>query len=178
MRIMARQGLAASAVALLLGMALHGVASAQGDGSSPDAGLVTGEVARCVNGAEEPAAQVAVGVEGGSASLTRSDSNGQFFLSLPPGQYTITATASDGTASRQYVPVEAGQALDIGNLDIGGGAAGCGPDSDITAPVLPTFTSTPAPTAEPPTPTGTPTALPAATPTPAPDDTTDPGSAG
>ena len=108
-------------------------------------GVVTGEVARCVNGAEQPAAQVAVGVDGGSASLARTDANGQFLLALPAGQYTVIATASDGTASRQYVPVEGGQSLDIGVLDIGGGVAGCGPDSDITAPVLPTFTPTPLP---------------------------------
>jgi Carboxypeptidase regulatory-like domain len=168
MRIMARHRLTASAVALALGLALHGIARAQAD-QPADVGLLTGEVARCVNGAEQPAAQVSIGIEGGAASLTRTDSNGEFFLPLPPGQYTVIATASDGTASRQYVPVEVGQTLDIGILDIGGGVAGCGPDSDITAPVLPTFTPTPTPTPEAATPTATPTATPAPTSTPTPD---------
>jgi hypothetical protein len=84
---------------------------------------------------------------------------------LPPGQYTIIATATDGTASRQYVPVETGQSLDIGVLDVGGGVAGCGPDSDITAPILPTFT--PVPTALPVVATPIPAPQVAATSTPA-----------
>src|ERR1700738_800147 len=146
MKIMAGQRLSACAMALAVGLALHGIAIAQADQPAGDVGIVTGEVARCVNGAEQPAAQVAIGVEGGGASLVRTDSGGEFFLPLPPGQYTVIATANDGTASRQYIPVEAGQSVDIGVLDIGGGVAGCGPDSDITAPVLPTFTPTPTPT--------------------------------
>jgi hypothetical protein len=174
MKFKDRQGLWAGVGALVIGLALHGVAWAQTDGPPPDAGIVTGEVAHCLNGAEIPTPQVSVGVEGGSASLVRTDSNGVFLLALPPGQYTIIATASDGTASRQYVPVETGQTLDIGVLDIGGGVAGCGPDSDLTAPVMPTFTMTPTPTVEPPTPTTTPTALPAATPTPTPENMTEP----
>jgi hypothetical protein len=171
------QRLIASAVALVVGVSLVGVASAQ---DTSNAGLIVGQVARCVNGAEEPAANVAVGIDGGGSSLSRSDSGGEFFLSLPPGQYTVTATGPDGSASRQYVPVEAGQSLDIGILDLGAGIAGCGPDSSITAPVLPTFTPTPAavqptptivePTVAPTvqaTPELTPSPMPASEPTPA-----------
>jgi Carboxypeptidase regulatory-like domain len=176
MTFKATPGLWASAAAFAIGLALYGVAAAQTDGPPPGAGVVTGEVAHCVNGAEVPTPQVSVGIEGGSASLVRTDSNGLFLLALPPGTYTVVATASDGTASRQYVPVETGQTLDIGVLEIGGGLAGCGPDSDITAPVLPTFTMTPTPTTEPATPTSTPTPLPSPTPTPTPEeDMTDPG---
>jgi hypothetical protein len=162
MSIMARQRLSASAVAVAIGLVLHGVAAVEAQ--ADDQGVLTGLVARCVNGAEQPAGQVAVGIEGGGGSLARTDSSGQFLLALPPGMYTVIATASDGTAARQYVPVEAGQSLDIGIIDIGGGVAGCGPDSEITAPVLPTFTATP----EPPAPTATPIPVPTATPVPVP----------
>jgi hypothetical protein len=58
------------------------------------------------------------------------------------------------------VPVEQGETLDIGILDIGGGVAGCGPAEEVTAPVLPTFTPTALPTIAPPTPTPAPTATP------------------
>jgi carboxypeptidase family protein len=165
---MTRNRLSASFIALTLGFSSFGLARAQ-DGLPGDAGLIVGEVARCVNGAEQAAAQVSVGVEGGGSSLVRTDAGGQFFLSLPPGQYTITATAPDGSvsASRQYVPVEAGQALDIGILDLGGGVAGCGPDADITQPVLPTFTPTLTPVPVAPTAIPQPPAAPA-TPTPEP----------
>lgn len=137
------------------------------------AGLIMGEVDRCINGAETPASQVAVGVAGGSGNLARTDANGQFFIALPPGQYTVVANADDGTsANRQYVPVDAGQALDIGILDLGGGLSGCGLDSDITAPILPTFTPTASPAAaDVATPTPAPT-TPPATPTVVPVDTT------
>ena len=175
MSIKARTGLSASMMALAIGLAAHGVARAQGDAPVSLVGVVTGMVAYCVNGAEQPAAQVAVGVEGGSASLAHTDANGEFLLALNAGQYTVIATASDGTASRPYVPVEGGQALDIGILDIGGGVAGCGPDSDITAPVLPTFTSTPAaPTPAPPTPVPTAQPVPSSTPAPEPSAPDDP----
>ncbi len=167
MRDMARRGLIAGASALMVGLVLGGVASAQQDqpvSPSQTSGVILGMVARCVNATEQPAGQVAVGVEGGSATLARTDSSGQFSLALPPGQYTIVATAADGTASRQYVPVEAGAALDIGVLDIGIGFASCGPDADTEAPALPTFTPTPVPDV--PTPTPTPDATPTPTPMP------------
>jgi hypothetical protein len=169
---MTRSSLSASLIALTLGFSSFGLASAQ-DGMPGDMGLIVGEVARCVNGAEQAADQASVGVEGGGASLARTDAGGQFFLSLPPGQYTITATAADGSASRQYVPVEAGQALDIGILDLGGGVAGCGPDAAITAPILPTFTPTMTPVPVVATPTVVATLQPE-TPTPAPAPATEP----
>lgn len=158
------QRLAASVVALAVGFALVGVAAAQGlqAQQTADSGLVEGGVARCVNGAEQPAGGVVVGVDGGAA--VRSDSNGNFLLMLPPGMYTVNASAQDGVASRQYVSVDAGATIDIGNLDLGGGISGCGPDSDVTQPVLPTFT--PTATAVPVQPTPTP--QPSATPVPVP----------
>jgi hypothetical protein len=167
MRFMARQRLGASGVTLAVALALIGVASSQVDAQTADAGMLTGQIARCVNGAEQPAPQVSVGIEGGSSALVRTDSGGQFLLALPPGQYTVVATASDGTASRQYVPVQSGEAIDIGILDIGGGVSGCGPDSAITEPVLPTLVptveATPAPTVGP-----VPTVAPTPVPTPEP----------
>jgi len=167
MKIITTPRLCATALALALGLAVQASASAQTAApSGDDAGLLTGQVARCVNGAELPAGQVAIGVDGGGGSLARTDSSGEFFLTLPPGQYTVIATASDGTASRQYVPVESGQALDIGILDIGGGVAGCGPDSDITAPVLPTLVPTPVATVAAPAATAVPTVVPTVIPTP------------
>jgi len=167
MRFMTRQRVGASAAAFAVGLALHGIAAAQGNppAAGTEAGMVTGQVDRCINGAELPAPQVVVGIEGGGA-LARTDSNGEFILALPPGQYNVVATASDGTASRLYIPVAGGQALDIGILDIGGGVAGCGPDADITAPVLPTLAPTVVATPEP---TVVPTLVPTAIPTPAPD---------
>src|SRR6266508_2445109 len=150
----------AALAALAIALALFGVAHAQEDtgGGGPNVfaqGIIEGMVARCVNGVETPAKAVAIGVEGGSPQLTKTDDSGGFFLSLPPGNYTITATSSDGFASRPYVPVEVGETLDIGILDIGGGVAGCAPADEVNAPVLPTFTPTPTVTPEPPTPTPT-----------------------
>jgi len=169
MRFVTRQGSGAVVAALAVGLATLGAAHAQEQDPLGMSGLIIGEVDRCINGAETPASQVAVGIVGGSGNLGRTDVNGQFFIALPPGQYTIVANADDGTtANRQYVPVEAGEALDIGILDLGGGLMGCGLDTDISQPVLPTFT--PAPTAVPEvaTPTPAPTApLPTATPVPA-----------
>lgn len=167
-RTIAPHHAAAATAALALALTLIGVAHAQQD-LPPASGLIMGEVDRCVNGGELPAAQVSVGVQGGSPSLARSDVNGEFFLALPPGQYTIVATADDGTsASRQYVPVEVGQALDIGILDLGGGVMGCGgADSDVPAPAQATSVPTATLVTVPATPTALPT-LPPLTPTPAP----------
>jgi hypothetical protein len=167
MTFKAGQGLSASVIALAVGLALLGVARAQDEGPPANAGILTGEVARCLNGAEMPAANVAVGVDGGPARLGMTNANGEFFFAVPAGQYTVIASADDGTnASRQYVPVTGGEVLDIGVLDLGGGAAGCAPDADVTAPVLPTFTATPLATAVPPTATPAAEALPTATPMP------------
>src|SRR4051794_33447336 len=98
----------AALLALALGLALFSVARAQEEGGFGTAGLIQGVVARCVNGVETPARGVSIGVEGGSAQLTRTNEDGGFFVSLPAGTYTITATAADGFASRPYVPVEQG----------------------------------------------------------------------
>jgi hypothetical protein len=173
-RHLIKQSGSAALLALASGLALFSVASAQDSGGGNNAqpvfgGLIEGVVMRCVNGAETPAVGVMIGVEGGSAQLAKTDDGGNFILSLPPGTYTITATASDGFASRPFVPVDQGETLDMGILDIGGGVAGCGPAEDVVAPVLPTFTPTAAATAVPPT--ATPTVAPpppTATPVPAP----------
>jgi hypothetical protein len=165
--------------AIAVGLTLSGgVASAQQDnggggdtgGQLGNFGLLSGQVARCVNGAELPAKNVAVGVDGGSAQLARTDDNGLFLVSLPPGTYTVIATAEDGAATRPYVPVDPGEVLDIGILDIGGGLAGCGTVEAVTQPALPTFTPTAVPTVEP-TPIPQPTATPVPPPTPTPEPT-------
>jgi carboxypeptidase family protein len=174
-----RSGVCAALSAMAFGLAFGSVAMAQdsGQGGAPgpvlqNFGLIEGQVARCVNGAEVPARNVAVGIDGGSSQLAHTDDNGAFLVSLPPGQYTVIATADDGAATRPYVPVEVGEVLDIGILDIGGGLAGCGTGDAVTQPVLPTFTPTPTPTLEPPTatPTATPTVTPTPEATPMPDD--------
>lgn len=173
MTYMARPGLTASALALAAGLLLAGVVGAQEEPSpSATAGVIIGMVARCATGLEQPAAQVAVGVDGGSGTLARTDAAGQFAIALPPGQYTVVATAADGNATRPYVPVEAGAALDIGVLDIGGGVAGCGPDLETEAPALPTVTPTGVPDA--PTATPVPQATPQPTATPQTPDEPDP----
>jgi hypothetical protein len=171
MKHMAGRGLTASAVALVVALSLNAIATAQQDQVPPIGdpsqapGLLEGAVIRCVNGAQQPAVGAAVGVEGGSLTA-KTDQDGHFFLALPPGQWTVVAVTSDGSASRPYVPVESNQLLEIGVLEIGGGMAGCGPDSDLVAPVLPTFTPTATAVPEAPTPTPAPTAQ--ATPTPMP----------
>jgi hypothetical protein len=178
MRHVARQRLAASVMALAVGFVLVGVAAAQGlqaQQTTSGAGMVEGGVARCVNGAEQPAGGVVVGIDSGPA--VRSDSNGNFLLMLPPGTYTVNASAQDGVASRQYVTVDAGATIDIGNLDLGGGISGCGPDSDVTAPILPTFTPTATAVPEAPTPTPQPAPTATSVPVPAPDDATPPDTA-
>jgi hypothetical protein len=135
---------------------------------------VVGEVARCTNSSETPAQNVTVGLDGGPNNLARTDKNGQFSLSLAPGQYAIVATADDGSSARwPYVPVTAGETLDIGIMDLNAGLAGCGFDADV--PVIPLATDTPVPTATatavPEPPTLTPTPLP----TEAPPDDSDSG---
>jgi hypothetical protein len=168
MKHMAGQGFTAGGVALALALSLIGIAAAQQNPGPPPAdqapGLVEGDVVRCVNGAPQPAIAAAVGVEGGAMS-GRTDNDGHFFLSLPPGNWTVVAATGDGSASRYYVPVDSGVLLDIGTLEIGGGMSGCAPDVEVAAPALPTFTPTAIP--EPPTPTPLPP-LPTATPIPAP----------
>jgi hypothetical protein len=154
-------------LALMLGLASVSGASAQ---QGPATSQMVGEIARCSGSDEAPAANVAVGSDGGARNLARTDAGGQFSISLAPGQYMVVATADDGsTASRPYVPVTAGEELDIGILDLGAGPAGCGfASSDgVSAPVVATATVTP--TTPPLLPTITPTPLPTATAAPADD---------
>jgi hypothetical protein len=163
------------AVALSLSLTVVGVAYAQDSG-----GVVLGEVDNCINGTETPAVGVSVGVDGGPASIAQTDENGQFVLNVGAGTYTVVATAKDGSiATRPYVPVEGGVAIDIGVLDLATGAGGCGNDAGIPAAALqPTVAPTVAPTLEP-TPVP-PTATPVPPPptptveaTPVPDDSGD-----
>ena len=161
---LAARRVSAVAAAVSVTLASIGIAYAQQEAPTASIGIVMGEVDRCVNGIESPAAEVAVGIDGGSASLARSDSNGQFVFGLPPGEYTVVVTAIDGTTgNRQYVPVEAGQALDIGIIDLGGGV-GCGGNVDLgmPAPAQEPAQATATPVPE------TPALLPAPTPTPVP----------
>ena len=142
---------ACAAVALSLGVAWSGFAYAQEE-LPPNGGLVLGEVDRCNNnGTETPASGVAVGAQESAGGQVRTDDNGQFALTLAPGTYTIVATADDGTgALRPYVPVDTGIAIDIGILDLGMGAGGCGgPEAGAPAVIVPTATPIPAPTVEP-----------------------------
>jgi hypothetical protein len=166
------------AVALMLNLSIFGVVHAQQD-TSANGGVVLGEVDRCNNGTETPASGIAVGVDGGSSSLAKTDENGQFVMNVAAGTYTVVATASDGSiATRPYVPVEGGVAIDIGILDLGGGAGGCGTDASVTAPVLPTFTPTATLEPTPPPPTATPVPpppTPTVEATPVPDDSGDTG---
>ena len=109
-------------------------------------GQVVGEVAVCNNSSEFPAPNVAVGVDGGQLDMARTDTRGQFSIALAPGEYTIVATADDGsTASRFEVPVTEGETLDIGIIDLHAGIAGCGFDTDL--PAVPLISPTPTPTA-------------------------------
>jgi hypothetical protein len=162
-------------VALSLALASIGVAHAQQGGG---AGVLLGEVDKCVNGNETPTAGVSIGVAGANGALAKSDANGQFALTLAPGQYTIQATSDDGTtALRPYVPVEAGGQLDIGVLELAGGClkndiGGAAP-APAPAQAQPTAQPTVAPTAAPVPATATPVPAvvqPTATAVPAPDE--------
>jgi len=171
MRLTLTRRLTAGTLAFGIGLTLFGVGYAQD--APPPGGIITGEVARCVNGAETPAGSVAVGIAEGGSRLAFTAADGSFFLALPAGQYTVIAMSDDGTsAMRAYVPVEVGALLDIGILDLGTGLSGCGPDAPASAlpgvplsPPLPDQQQQPAPTPTP-GPLGTPTPVPAP---PAPD---------
>jgi Carboxypeptidase regulatory-like domain len=131
------------ALAVLLALSSSSVIAAE---APAGAGVVIGEVAVCSNSSEIPAPNVAVGVDGGQPDITRTDAKGQFSLTLAPGQYTIVATADDGgSASRFSVPVEEGQTLDVGTLDLNAGIMGCGFDADLPPVPLssPTDAATP-----------------------------------
>jgi hypothetical protein len=164
------------AVALGLGMTLIGVVYAQ----DVSGGVILGQVTRCTNGTETPAAGVSVSVQGASASA-QTDSSGQFVLQVPEGQYTVVATASDGaTTNLQNVPISGGLALDIGAMALNADAGGCGdastapPQAQATAATAATPAATSAPTAPAPTATAVPPTPPPPTattvPTPVPTD--------
>jgi len=163
--------LGGTAVALSLGLTSMGIAHAQQGQPATGTGLLMGEVDRCVNGTETPTPGVSVGVVGGSLQLARSDGTGAFVLALSPGEYTIQATADDGTTgSRPYVPVEANSTLDIGILELAGGCGDTGAPAPAPAAAQPTVaptatavpaTPSPAPTLPPPTATAVPTPVPA-----------------
>jgi hypothetical protein len=181
--------LGGTAVAVSLGLASLGIAHAQQGQPASAAGLLLGEVDRCVNGTETPSPGVSVGVAGGNLQLARSDSSGGFLLALAPGQYTIQATADDGTiGTRPYVPVEANSTLDIGVLELAGGCGDTSAPAPAPAPAQPTVAATataapatpsPVPTPPPPTATVVPTPAPdeqaPAPDEPPPDDTSDAG---
>jgi hypothetical protein len=134
----------------------------------PNTGLIVGIVAKCVNNVEQPLQGASVTVSGLGMNII-TDSNGQFALALPAGQYTVTVNSSDGTSSRPNIPLDAGEILDVGTLDVGPAAVtGCGPDEQQLTPsptpsALPTLELTPTPTSVPPTATPVP---PTATPVP------------
>ncbi len=86
-------------------------------------GVVEGIVTDCTNGPEQFVYNATVMAEGNEVQV-KSDLNGQFALPLFAGIYTITATDPNGSATRHYVPVDAGQTIDIGILDISTGM-GC-----------------------------------------------------
>lgn len=162
------------AVVFSLALATAGVAYAQESQQDvpTNAGIVVGEIDRCKDGSQTPAVGVSVSVDGGPSTLVKTDSGGEFSINVAAGTHTVVATADDGaSATRGYVPVEAGSAIDVGILQLGGGAGGCGTtDANVTAPVLPTFTPTATlvptlePTPVPPTATPVPpTATPEAT---------------
>ncbi len=150
-----KQRLGGMLLAVSLGLATVSSAQAQ-QGQTSGAGFIFGEVDKCVNGNETPVAGVYVGIAGGESTLARTDQMGDFVLALSPGQYTVTATADDGTtANRPYVPVEADTQLDIGVLELAGGCAGNGigalppaapaPAQPTAAPTAPPPTATPVP---------------------------------
>ena len=92
-------------------------------------GVVEGVVTDCTNGPEQAAYGATVMAQGdmaqGDELQVKTDLNGKFVLPLSPGTYTVVVTDYNGTANRQYVPVDSGQTIDIGTVDIGGGITGC-----------------------------------------------------
>ena len=138
--------------------------------------VVVGIVANCVNDVEQPIQGASVNATGSSLNAI-TDQNGQFALGLAPGTYTINVTSTAGNGTRPNVPVDAGELLDVGTIDVGQAAiTGCGPE-DTPVPAAPAATAAPteAPTVAPtvaPTATAVPpTAVPTATTAPSTDQT-------
>jgi hypothetical protein len=136
MKISLGKGTLASAFALVLALVTSGIALAQEQATT---GTVVGEVDRCTNGQDIPALGVSVGVQGGSTNMAQTDANGQFTIALAPGEYTVVATADDGSSvNRQYVPVAVDQSVDIGVLELNTTVLGCGVSlADLSATPTP-----------------------------------------
>jgi hypothetical protein len=98
-------------------------------------GTVVGAVTTCSNGAEQPASLVVVQVDGTQASA-ETDEDGAFALTeVPaPGTYTISVSDSGSTATRLFVPVAPGETIDIGTLELGAQATGCGDEDNNPGP--------------------------------------------
>jgi Carboxypeptidase regulatory-like domain len=127
-RVTLRSGLCAVALAAA---SAAGVAA---QGVPPDAGIVVGLVANCVNNVEQPIQGASVNATGSSLDVI-TDQNGQFALGLPAGTYTINVSSSAGNGSRPSVPVDAGELLDVGTIDVGPAAVtGCGPEEAVQTP--------------------------------------------
>lgn len=105
--------------------------TAQMTSSSDLSGTIVGAVTTCSNGAEQPASLVTVQADGTHASV-ETDEDGAFALTeVPaPGMYTISVSDSGSSASRLYVPVAPGETIDIGTLELGTQATGCGDEDN------------------------------------------------
>jgi hypothetical protein len=108
---------AASGVVLAAVLVLPGVASA----TPATTGTITGTVT-CGPSEETPAAHVLVDVAGTGLSA-RTDGGGRFTLGAVPAAQLLTVDASvdpqaSSVSSRYNVLVQAGEMLDIGNLDL------------------------------------------------------------
>jgi hypothetical protein len=145
-------------------------ASAAAQGVPQNAGVVVGIVANCVNNVEQPIQGASVNATGSSLNVI-TDQNGQFALGLAPGTYTIDVTSVAGNGSRPNVPIDAGELLDVGTIDVGSAAmTGCGAeDTPAPAPGAATAAPTAAPTVVPTATPVPPTPVPSATSAPSPD---------
>ncbi len=94
-------------------------------------GTVIGAVTNCSNGAEQPASLVTVEADGTEASVETNEDGGFALTQVPaPGTYSISVTDSGNTATRMYVPVAPGETIDVGTLELGASAIGCGDEDN------------------------------------------------
>jgi len=102
-------------------------ASATSNASVAPFGTVMGSVSTCQDGAEQPASLVTVEVDGTTASAETGEDGSFLLTSVPaPGVYTLSVSDGGNTATRMDVPVAPGETIDIGTLELGTGALGCG----------------------------------------------------
>lgn len=98
--------------------------------STPEAPppIVEGFVWLCQDNNDVPVSGAQLIVDG--QVRTQTDDNGEFAFQLPPGNYTVVATDGTHTGQRYYVPLQAGDILDIGAIELDKHAAvfGCGDD--------------------------------------------------